>query len=146
MSRMKNGLVFLVITLAVCGIASMFGVVASQDWVQRADASGVGKVVLGMPVDWELNFPYAGTPFGRDLFRFHNLLFSVDLAICSLVAILLFYSVWRFRKSRNAVPSERTHNTPSSSYGLCFRASSSWASPYPRLAWSIVTMSFRRAR
>lgn len=90
MSRMKNGLVFLVITLAVCGIASMFGVVASQDWVQRADASGVGKVVLGMPVDWELNFPYAGTPFGRDLFRFHNLLFSVDLAICSLVAILLF--------------------------------------------------------
>ncbi|WGR94932.1 cytochrome c oxidase subunit II [Bradyrhizobium sp. ISRA443] len=112
MSRMKNGLVFLVITLAVCGIASMFGVVASQDWVQRADASGVGKVVLGMPVDWELNFPYAGTPFGRDLFRFHNLLFSVDLAICSLVAILLFYSVWRFRKSRNAVPSDRTHNTP----------------------------------
>jgi cytochrome c oxidase subunit 2 len=109
---MRNGFVFIAIALVVCGIAAMFGVVASQDWVQRAASNGVGKPVLGVPIDWELNFQYGGTPFGRDLFRFHNLLFSVDLAICSLVAILLLYSVWRFRKSRNAVPSRRTHNTP----------------------------------
>jgi cytochrome c oxidase subunit 2 len=96
----------------VCGIAVMFGVVAAQDWVQRAVSNGVSKAVLGMPVDWELNFPYGGSPFERDIFRFHNLLLSIDLAICSLVAVLVLYSVWRFRRSSNAVPSQRTHNTP----------------------------------
>jgi cytochrome c oxidase subunit 2 len=108
---MRNGLVFLAIALAVCGIGAMFGVVAAQDWIQRAVSGGAGKAVLGRPVDWELNFQYGGSPFERDLLRFHNLLFGVDLAICALVAILLLYSVWRFRKSRNAVPSRKTQNT-----------------------------------
>lgn len=112
MSRLRSGLVFLAITLVVCGIAVIFGVAATQDWVQRAASSGISTAVLGRPVDWELNFPNAGSPFGVDLLSFHNLLFSIDLAICSLVAILLLYSVWRFRKSRNAVPSRTTHNTP----------------------------------
>jgi cytochrome c oxidase subunit 2 len=94
--------------LVVCGIAAIFGLIAAQDWVQRAASNGI----LGKPVDWELNFQYGGSPFGEDLFRFHSLLFGMDLAICALVAILVLYSVWRFRKSRNAVPSQTTHSTP----------------------------------
>ena len=112
MSRLRSGLVFLAITLVVCGIAAVFGVAATQDWVRRAATSGAGKALLGVPVDWELNFQAAGSPFARDLFRFHSLLFSVDLGICSLVAVLLLYSVWRFRRSKNPVPSATTHNTP----------------------------------
>jgi heme/copper-type cytochrome/quinol oxidase subunit 2 len=112
MSRIKNGFVFLTIALVVCGIAVVFGVVAAQDWVQRAVSNSISNAVLGRPVDRELNFQYAGTAFEQDLLRLHNLLFGVDLAICSLVAVLLLYSVWRFRKSRNAVASQRTHNTP----------------------------------
>ncbi|HWF45978.1 MAG TPA: cytochrome c oxidase subunit II [Bryobacteraceae bacterium] len=111
MSRITNGLVFFAIALMVGGIAAVFDVVATQDWVQRAVSNSVSNHVLGRPVDWELNFQYAGTAFERDLLRFHNLLFGVDLAICSLVAVLVLYSVWRFRRSRNAVPSQRTHNT-----------------------------------
>jgi cytochrome c oxidase subunit 2 len=111
MSRFRNGLVFLAIALVVCGIGGVFGVVAAQDWVQRASSNVIGKAALGRPVDWELNFQYGGSLFEKELLRFHNLLFGVDLAICALVAVLLLYSVWRFRKSRNAVPSRRTHNT-----------------------------------
>lgn len=112
MFRVRNGLVFSAITLVVCGIAAIFGLIAAQDWVQRVASNSFNKVSIGKPVNWELNFQYGGSPFEGDLFRFHSLLFGMDLAICSLVAILVLYSVWRFRKSRNAVPSRTTHGTP----------------------------------
>ena len=110
-SARRNKIVFFCIAGVVSGIAFLFGVISMTDWVQRAALKRSGRGVLGMPVDWELNFQRAGSHFERDIYQFHNLLLGVDLAICALVAVLILYSVWRFRKSRNPVPSSTTHNS-----------------------------------
>jgi len=46
-----------------------------------------------------------------DLFRFHNFLLGINIAICALVLSLLLFAVWRFRRSKNPLPSKVTHNT-----------------------------------
>lgn len=102
----RNLIVFVLIAAAVAVAAVVFGVVATRDVVQQAAGS------VGAPIDWQLNFHEPHTPFQFDVDRLHDLLLAVDLVICSLVATLLLYSVWRFRQSRNPVPSSVTHNTP----------------------------------
>jgi cytochrome c oxidase subunit II len=102
----RNVVVFLLITAAVAIVAIVFGVVVMRNTVQEL----VGSV--GAPIDWQLNFHVPHTPFQRDVDRLHDILLGVDIAICALVAVLLVYSVWRFSRSRNPVPSTVSHNTP----------------------------------
>jgi cytochrome c oxidase subunit 2 len=106
MRKLTDVAAFVFIAAIVAAIAIAFGAVAMSDYVQRATPG------VGLPIDWQLNFHLPHTPFQRGVDWYHNVLLGVDLAICSLVATLLIYSVWRFRRSRNPEPSRTTHNTP----------------------------------
>jgi cytochrome c oxidase subunit II len=99
------------IVAAVCACALAFALLAMPDVVQHAARPASGKV-LGVPVDFQLNFQWPNGSFQRDVYKLHNLLLGVDIFICGLVAVLILHAVWRFRASRNPVATRRTHNTP----------------------------------
>lgn len=102
---------FIGIALAVAGVAVIFGWVAMHDVTQHlADAKN--PRLIGLPTDWQLNFHRPNSRFQGELTHLHNLLLGVDLLICALVATLLIFAIWRFRMSRNPVPSLTTHNMP----------------------------------
>lgn len=105
----RDAILFFAIAAVITIIAVAFGAVAMSDVVQRfARAHGAAA---GLPVAWQLNFHWPNSAFQRDLYDFHNLLLGIDIAICALVAILILFAVWRYRRSRNPVPSGLTHNT-----------------------------------
>lgn len=71
----------------------------------------VGIPVVAAPEPWQLNFPLPRSPLMADLYWLHNLLFSVNVGITVLIALLILYAAVRFRSSRNPVPWTTTHNT-----------------------------------
>jgi cytochrome c oxidase subunit 2 len=66
---------------------------------------------IGMPVDRGLDVQQQFSPTGRFAFKFHYAMLWVMGIISALVLALLLYVMWRFRASRNPVPSRTTHNT-----------------------------------
>ncbi|HLH11712.1 MAG TPA: cytochrome c oxidase subunit II [Methylovirgula sp.] len=106
----RDAIAFFLIAACVIVVAVAFGAASMVDVVQRAHAHDPGYV--GLPVDWQLNFHRPNSVFQRGLYDFHNLLLGIDIAICSFVAILIIFAVWRFRRSRNPAPTPLTHNTP----------------------------------
>src|SRR5271170_7674299 len=99
MRMLRNVAVFIAIAAAVSAVAIVFGAAAMDDIIEKSVRT------IGLPIDWQLNFHVPSTPFQYAVDWYHNLLLGIDLAICSLVATLLLYSVWRFRRS--AIPSPR---------------------------------------
>jgi cytochrome c oxidase subunit II len=104
-------LVFLSIALVVFALAAIFAWAAMVDVVQQGAALKDAPPVQGIPIPWQLNFQFPFSPLARGLFRFHNFLFGINIAICAIVLILILFVVWRFRSSRNPIPSSVTHNT-----------------------------------
>jgi len=60
---------------------------------------------------WQLGFQEAVTPVMQQLSDLHDLLMWVITVITLLVLGLLGYACYRFRASRQALPSKRTHHT-----------------------------------
>lgn len=69
------------------------------------------SVVRGAPTDWQLNFQPAESPVMERIEALHDLLLFIIVAISVFVLALLAYVCIRYRASRNAVPSRRTHNS-----------------------------------
>src|SRR5437764_11521489 len=104
----------LVIGLLVAGmvLASVaFAVFAFHDPIQTGFYARAEKI-LGVPVPWQFNFQHPFSETERDLYRFHNFLLGINIAICVLVATLVLAAVYLFRASRHPVPGRTTHNTP----------------------------------
>ncbi len=96
-------------------------------WAKRAIAAAAGGVGLGLaamtpalgqeqsglgqPVPWQMGFQEAVTPVMERINDFHNLLITISILIVIFVVVLLGYVMFRFRASRNPVPSRTTHNT-----------------------------------
>jgi cytochrome c oxidase subunit II len=102
------------ITLIVTGIAvgaAAFAVFSFYDPIQAAFFSHE-QSVLGIPVEWQFNFQHPFSENEQDLYRFHNVLLGLSVAICALVATLVAVAVWRFRASRHPSAARTTHNTP----------------------------------
>jgi cytochrome c oxidase subunit 2 len=110
MNIWKSRAGLLSIGVIVAGASVAFGWMSMIDVVQRADAIHDSRII-GVPVEWQLNFQYPFSPLARDLFRFHNYLLGINIAICALVLTLLLFAIWRFRRSKNPTPSKVTHNT-----------------------------------
>lgn len=89
----------------------------SGRWVAMAVAGfgalqfGQALAETGQPAPWQLNFQEAVTPTMRSTAQLHDLLLVVIFAIVIFVLVLLVYVIWRFRASRNPVPSKTTHHT-----------------------------------
>jgi cytochrome c oxidase subunit 2 len=67
--------------------------------------------VIGVPHDWQLNFPPPYTPVMERVESLHDLLLVIITLISVFVLALLLYVVWRFHASRNPNPTTTTHNT-----------------------------------
>lgn len=65
----------------------------------------------GMPVDagWDIQPQYSET--GHFAYGLHFGLIWVMVAICAFVLLLMLYTIFRFRKKANPVPSKTSHNT-----------------------------------
>ncbi|HZD25348.1 MAG TPA: cytochrome c oxidase subunit II [Alphaproteobacteria bacterium] len=67
--------------------------------------------VRGAPTAWQLNFQPAASPVMDMIESLHDLLLFIIVAISAFVLVLLAYVCVRYRASRQAVPSRRTHNS-----------------------------------
>ncbi len=93
----KRGLGILGVLSAIAGLG-----VASSTQAQP---------IVGVPHDWQMNFPPAYTPLMEKVESLNDLLLVIISLICAFVAALIIYAVWRFHASRNPVATTTTHNT-----------------------------------
>jgi cytochrome c oxidase subunit 2 len=63
------------------------------------------------PVDRGVDFQPAATPAMREIISFHNFVLWIIGGICLLVALLLVWVIYRYRRSRNPTARRFTHNT-----------------------------------
>jgi cytochrome c oxidase subunit 2 len=67
--------------------------------------------IVGVPHEWQMNFPPAYTPVMERVESLHDLLVVIITLICLFVAALLIYVVIRFHASRSPMATTTTHNT-----------------------------------
>lgn len=90
----------------------VLGIIGSVAIAALGVASSVqAQPVIGVPHDWQMNFPPAYTPLMERVESLNDLLLVIISLICIFVLALLLYAMWRFHASRNAVPTTTTHNT-----------------------------------
>lgn len=65
----------------------------------------------GLAKPWQMWFQPPASPVMERIEQFHNLVFTVEVAIVLLVLGIMGYIVIRFNAKANPVPSKNTHNT-----------------------------------
>jgi cytochrome c oxidase subunit 2 len=76
-----------------------------------AASQGTAEPVIGAPVPWGLGLQPSGGPIKDAILSFNELVFNIIVAITIFVGVLLAWCLWRYRASRNPVPSQTSHNT-----------------------------------
>jgi hypothetical protein len=109
--RSIDRVVVVLLIVAIIAISTAFAVFSFYDPIQAGVFEGA-KELIGAPVQWQFNFQHPFSETERELYRFHNFLLGINVAICALVAGLVTIAVWLFRSSRHPVPGRSTHNTP----------------------------------
>lgn len=75
-------------------------------------AGGVqAQPIVGVPHDWQVNFPPSYTPLMERVASLNDLLLVIITLICIFVLALLLYAMWRFHATRNPTATTTTHNT-----------------------------------
>ena len=98
-----RGLLFSVIVAGLSlWVAGASGVFAQE---------GAASAVVAAPEEWQLYFQPALSPIMERVRDLHDLLLWIITGITLFVLGLIGYACWRFRASRSAVPSKRTHHT-----------------------------------
>src|SRR6201991_1107783 len=90
-------------------VLGMFGMVvtAALGWAGGA----LAQPIVGVPHDWQTNFPPPFTPVMEKVESLTALLLVIISLICVFVLGLLLYAMWRFHASRNPTATTTTHNT-----------------------------------
>ncbi len=89
----------------------LFGVVVAAGAVAFA-ASAHATELLGQPTPGAMGMQAAASPLKHSVIFFNDdILTPIITAICAFVLGLLVYVCWNFRKEKNPVPSNFTHNT-----------------------------------
>jgi len=109
--RSTDKMVIALLIVAVASLGAAFAVFSFYDPIQAA-FFGPQQQIIGVPVEWQFNFQHPFSELARYLYRFHNFLLGINIAICSLVAGLVMVAVWLYRASRHPEPARTTHNTP----------------------------------
>lgn len=65
----------------------------------------------GAPQPWQIGFQPAASPIMEGIAGMHDMLLTIIACVAILVTLLLAYVLYRFRASRNPVPSQTSHNT-----------------------------------
>ena len=71
----------------------------------------LAQPIVGVPHDWQMNFPPSFTPVMEKVESLNDLLLVIITLISLFVLGLLLYAMWRFHASRNPVATTTTHNT-----------------------------------
>src|SRR6185436_14884609 len=71
----------------------------------------LAQPIVGVPHDWQTNFPPPYTPVMEKVESLNDLLLVIITLICVFVLGLLLYVMWRFHASRNPSATTTTHNT-----------------------------------
>ena len=91
-------------------VLGILGIVSLLAWFGMI-ATAQAQPVIGVPHDWQMNFPASYTPLMAKVAWLHDLLLVIISLISVFVLALLLYVMWRFHASRHPVPSTVTHNT-----------------------------------
>ena len=91
----------------VLGVLGLVAAMAGFGFAAPAQA----QKVIGVPHDWQLNFPPPFTPVMERVESLHDILVVIIVLISVFVLALLLYAMWRFHASRNPTPTTVTHNT-----------------------------------
>ena len=89
------------------GIFGLLAVIAGSGIAGGAQA----QPIVGIPHDWQVNFPPSYTPLMERVASLNDLLLVIITLICIFVLALLLYAMWRFHAARNPTPTTTTHNT-----------------------------------
>jgi len=89
------------------GIFGLLAVIAGLGIAGGAQA----QPIVGIPHDWQVNFPPSYTPLMERVASLNDLLLVIITLICIFVLALLLYAMWRFHAARNPTPTTTTHNT-----------------------------------
>ena len=73
--------------------------------------SALAQPIVGVPHDWQMNFPPPYTPVMEKVESLNDLLLVIITLICVFVLGLLLYAMWRFHASRSPTATTTTHNT-----------------------------------
>jgi cytochrome c oxidase subunit II len=109
--RWTDKVIVAALVLGIVAFGTAFAVFSFYDPIQAAFYSRAQNIV-GIPIEWQFNFQHPFSETEHHLYRFHNFLLGLNVAICALVACLIAVAVWLFRASRHPVPARTTHNTP----------------------------------
>lgn len=82
-------------------VAALLGAMA-------ADGAHAGE---GIAHPWQMWFQPAASPVMEQIEKFHDLVFTIEVAIVLLVLGIMLYIMARFNAKANPVPSKNTHNT-----------------------------------
>ncbi|WP_200761082.1 cytochrome c oxidase subunit II transmembrane domain-containing protein, partial [Salmonella enterica] len=66
---------------------------------------------LANPERWQLNMSLGGTTIAQNAYNAHMLALWICVAIGLIVFGAMAYAMFRFRKSKGAVPAKGSHNT-----------------------------------
>ena len=67
--------------------------------------------VIGVPHEWQMNFPPSYGPLMDKVASLHDTLNIIISLISLFVLVLLVYAMWRFHHKRNPVAGTVTHHT-----------------------------------
>jgi cytochrome c oxidase subunit II len=110
MMRSRDKIVIALLFAGVASLSAAFAVFSFYDPIQAA-FHAPQQQVMGVPVEWQFNFQHPFSELASQLYRFHNFLLAVNIAICALVAGLVMAAVWLYRASRHPEPARTSHNT-----------------------------------
>ena len=98
--------------LGILGVlSSIAGIGLASGVLSPAMAQTSQVPVVGIPHDWQMNFPASYTPLMEHVASLHDLLLVIITVISLFVLGLLLYAMWRFHASRHPTPTTVTHNT-----------------------------------
>ena len=75
----------------------------AQHFFGATIASVLAALPLTVFAEWGLNLPQGVTPFSNRIYDLHMMILNICIVIGIIVFGLMFYSMWKFRKSKGAV-------------------------------------------
>lgn len=85
----------------------------------RRLSTGLGMLIAALastaawanPERWQLNMTPGATASSQEVYELHMIIFGICCVIGLIVFGAMFYSMWKFRKSKGAVAEKWSHNT-----------------------------------
>lgn len=82
-----------------------------KHWIGSGLTALLASPAFANPERWQLNMAPGVTATSQDAYQLHMLILWICIVIGIIVFGAIFYSTWKFRKSKGAVAADWSHNT-----------------------------------